>query len=118
MSKLRDLILKSNEDLKKQVVDMPSWGCKVVVKAMTGGVRDLYESELAKQLDRDGRIVGSMSMPKMRALVRCVFDEENVQIFTDKDIEALLNKSAESLNRIWDVILQLSGLAPEEKKST
>lgn len=116
MSKLKDLILKSTEDLKKQVVDMPTWGCKIVVKAMTGAVRDLYESELAKQLDREGRIVGSMTMPKMRALVRCLFDEDNVQIFTDKDIEALSNKSAESLNKLWETVLQLSGLAPEEKK--
>ena len=43
----RDQILKA-KDIKKETVNVPEWGGKVIVMGMTGKRRDEFEQEIVK----------------------------------------------------------------------
>lgn len=107
----RDAIL-AVMDVHFEDVDVPEWGGRVRVKALTGKERDALESSMivGKGKNKD------VSLKNLRAklVARSVVDEQDRAIFTDEDIPALGAKSAAALNRVYEVAQRLSGITQED----
>jgi len=109
----RDEIL-SVSDLPTQEIEVPEWGGAVFVRGLSGRERDEYELSMISM--RGGS--PSLSMFNARAkLVQlgCV-DADGKQLFSKSDVAALGKKNATALDRVYNVIRQLSGLSTEDVK--
>jgi hypothetical protein len=103
---LRDQIL-SSQDRPAEKLSIAEWGCDVWIRTMSGKERDALEAEsLAK---RGKNAQANMDNFRSRLAVRCVVDEAGVRVFTDDDADALGEKSASALGRIYDVAARLNG---------
>ena len=112
----REQILKA-QDLETEAVEVPEWGGKVLVRSLTGTERDAFEGSIVDM--PAGKQPGSspkMKMDNIRAklVARSVVDEAGELIFTDKDIQALGQKSAAALDRVFAVAQRLSGITDED----
>jgi len=111
MALSKDQILNAN-DLKIEEVQVPEWGGSVFVRGMTGSERDKYEASVTKLRGKEAQV----DMRNMRAklLVYTVCDESGTPLFSEADIEALGKKSANALQRLWEVAVRLSGISGQE----
>jgi len=102
----RDAILGAN-DLEKEIVEVPEWGGSVMVRSMNAKQRDSLEIRMMKDHhDIDG----------LRALMAiwCVVDGNGKNLFTMEDFDALCEKSAVALDRVFPVAQRLSKLTKED----
>jgi len=106
----REQILDA-DDYRTEVVDVPEWGGKVKVKALTGIERERYEASI-------GYVKGDRWVSKgnvqARLVAMCVIDEDGKRMFTEDDIQKLSRKSSAALKRVVDVCRKLSGLTDED----
>ncbi len=104
---LREQILKC-DDLKTEVLDIPEWGCEVMVKELTAKQR--------QQIFNASK--GAVDTEKLTAmyLLNCICDPLNGErIFEDADRDAVLGKSSRVTERIITRVLVLSGISEEEE---
>ncbi len=107
----RDAILSSN-DLTFEEVDVPEWGGMVRVRTLTGEERDALESSM---VERHGRKVDvNLSNLRARLVSLSCVDANGDRLFSDLDIEALGQKSAAALERVFAVARKLSGLSEQD----
>lgn len=93
-------------------VDVPEWGGHVLVKTMSGLDRDRYEASLR---DEKGKFVQDLWRAKTCAAV--IVDENGAPEFTEGDLRALGEKSANALDRVIEVANRknaLDGTAVED----
>ncbi len=105
---LREKILNAN-DIQEEIVEVPEWGVKVLVRGLTGEAR-------AKILSGATDLSGKIDYKKMYAslLIYSVFDPDTKEpVFEETDRDALLKKSATAIDRIVNVAMKLSGLGKE-----
>jgi hypothetical protein len=107
----RDAILAA-DDIRTETVEVPEWGGSVIVKGMTGQQRDSFEEAITAQRGKD--YVVNFRNFRSKLIVRCVVDENGVQLFGPTDVEALGKKSAAALQRVFKVAQKLSGLGDDE----
>ena len=110
----RDDILKVS-DIKLELVSVPEWGGEVWVKGMTGAERDKYEASCI--LEGEGlEGTGKIDMTNLRAklCVMTICNKDKKRIFKEKDIQALSQKSASALQRVFSVAQKLSGMSDED----
>lgn len=102
-----DDILKA-DDLPTEDVDVPEWGGIVRVRGLTGTERDRFEFKMAAARNDPSKV-------QVRAEVvgRCIIDGDGKRLFTDRQIDALGDKSGAALDRIFDVVRELSGMGDE-----
>jgi hypothetical protein len=108
----RDAILAA-DDRKTEDVAVPEWGGSVRVRSLSGSERDAYEAHIV-QLRADG--TKSVNLKNLRGKLvslSCV-DEDGGRLFSDEDAEALGDKSAAALERVFDVARRLSGLSEDD----
>lgn len=107
----RDAIL-AKVDVQERELYVPEWETWVNVRGLTARERDDYERSImvGKGKDRD------VNLRNLRAklVVRSVVDSAGQLLFSDADIEALGDKSAAALERIFDVARDLSGLSEQD----
>lgn len=109
--------LLARDDLGYVEVDVPEWGGKVRLKAMSGAVRDAYETavfverEAARKEGRNARNV------RARMAVYSIVDDKGVLLFSESEIAALGEKSSKALDRIFDAASELNGFNQAEKKA-
>jgi hypothetical protein len=112
----RDQILKA-DDLPTREVECPEWGGSVLVRALSGAERDAWEaSSLAQKTTLDGKgteFVPELANRRAKLVVQAVVDEDGKRVFVDRDAAELGAKSAKVLDRLFDVISELSGLSEE-----
>lgn len=111
MGTLRDQILAA-DDLPREQVDTPEWGVDHVwIRGMTAAERDAYEQSLTER-GPDGSVRPKRSMRNLRAafVVRILVDEDGERIFSDADADALGDKNAALIDRLWEKGRVLSGL--------
>lgn len=96
------------KDIKKETVDVPEWGGKVVVMGMTGKQRDEFEQAIVQ-----GKKV-KMSNIRAKLCQVSLVDAAGVLLFSPADITELGNKSAVALDRCFDMASKLSGLSKED----
>jgi hypothetical protein len=107
---LRDKILAIQNDTPSEIVEIPEWGVKVLVKGFTLGAKDDF---LASILDVNTK------EPNIRAfnvgvLVGTSYDPESGEkLFTEEDVAVLKQKSAAAIDRLVQVGQRLSGLTEE-----
>lgn len=112
MSKLlgRDQILNA-EDVSFEDVDVPEWGGVVRIRALTARERDAFEALIVRVEGKE--IIRDRSNASAKLLAMTAIDEEGNLIFSQADVTALGNKSAEAMQRAVKVAMRLSGLSEE-----
>ena len=111
----KDDILKAADNAPEEV-DVPEWGGTVLVRGMTGRERDAFEVSMRDQ--RSGqRLPGALNNIRSKVVVRCIVDDDGDRLFTDADIAALGEKSAASIDRVFDVASRLSGMSDEDQEN-
>lgn len=107
----RNSILNAN-DARTERIPVPEWDGEVCIRAMSGRQRDQFEQRARGQ-----------DLTNIRAFVVCLCacDESGKRLFTDSDVEALGDKNAAALDKIFWAALKLnrigSGDIDELKKN-
>ena len=103
------------KDIETEEVYVPEWGGKVIVRALSGRERDAFEASLSIQNGKGVRL----DLQNARAkLVACsLVDENGHPLFSERDVQALGEKSGKALDRIYEVASRLSGLGNREMES-
>lgn len=95
------------DDLEHEDVPAPEWGGTVRVRGLNGRERDSYEMRMAV-----ARQNGETDVDIRASLVgRCMVDENGERLFTDRELPQLALKSGAVLDRVFDVVARLSGIA-------
>lgn len=97
--------------LRVEPVDVPEWGGQLHVRVMTGTERDAFVAKRTETKDEGD------SKACARFIIGCACDEKGSLIFTEKDVEALANKSAAALSRVFKRVLAVNGIGPEGQES-
>lgn len=111
----REAILGAN-DLEREDVEVPEWGCVVTVQGLTGRQR----AELERMVAPPG--AGGTSQPDYGAfygaLVQmAVVDPDTGQpLFDRRDRDMLVSKSAKAFNRVAVVAGRLAGFGAEQMR--
>lgn len=104
------------EDRKFRVVDVPEWGGEVIVRNLSGTERDSFEASIV-QLKGNQQVVSTLNIrAKLAAL--SIIDPTDPELrrraFSDEQVNALGEKSADGLSRVYDVAAALSGISKED----
>jgi hypothetical protein len=111
MTLSKEAILAAN-DADFEFVDVPEWGGKVRVKTLTGDERDSYEQSL---IDQRGNVLGpKLAGAQARLVALTAVDDDGKRLFADEDVKALGAKSAQALNRVFEVSMRLSRLTQQD----
>lgn len=100
----RDNILNS-KDITTEKLDVPEWGGEVHIKVMTSKQRDAYEEFFTSDKRTNMRA-------RLAALTVC--NPDGVLVFNNGDIEALGEKSALALSRVFNVAMRMNGYDDKE----
>lgn len=94
-------------------VAVPEWGGYVFVKALTGKERDAFEASMLKGTGKQQRVDAQNVRAKLCSLAIC--DAKGTRIFSTREsIDALGNKSASALSRVYKVASELSGVTDDD----
>ncbi len=107
----RDDIL-AVKDIEVELVEVPEWDGVVYVKGMTGTERDRFETSIVEQRGKNTKV--SMENIRAKLAAESICDEDGKRLFSVKDINALGEKSASALQRVFDVAQRLSGITGED----
>ena len=102
------------DDLKREVVSVPEWGGDVNVRGMTGAERDKFESGIVEQRGKEQSVNLANIRAKLASLTIC--DDDGKRLFSEQDVQALSQKSAAALQRIFAVAQRLSGIGDDDVK--
>lgn len=107
----RDAIL-AKQDIPVREVFIAEWDTHVRVKGLNARERDDYESSIMTGKGKNRDVLTRNMRAKL--IVRSVVDELNKPLFAERDVEALGEKSAAALEKIFDVARELSGLSEND----
>lgn len=112
-STMREQIL-AKEDLPREAVEVPEWGCTLLVRTLMAVERDEFEASYV--LDKGNNKV-EVDRRNLRAklVVRCVVNEDGSRLFQDSDVEALGAKSAAAVERLFAVASRLNRLSSQDE---
>lgn len=100
-------------DLKHADVDVPEWGGKVRIRALTAGDALLYQDR-AFDITGDGSENGKAKISHLDYLVGLValsiVDEQDNPMFVYEEVQELGKKSHAALKRVFDAAQDLSGM--------
>ncbi len=91
------------DDRPTELVSVPEWGGEVKVRSLSGKERDTFEKTLAAGKGVDLRNI------RARLVATCAIGDDGKQLFTAGDVEALGDKSARALDRVFSVAQRLNG---------
>lgn len=113
MSTLKEAILNA-EDIKHKDVEIPEWGGVTVrVKALnTSQFADYQAKSMAMRQEKgSGGVDFQVRNRNAQLVVQCLYDPESGErIFKDNEAKVLLNKNAGTVNALFALIQDLSGL--------
>jgi hypothetical protein len=95
-------------DLPREPVEVPWIEDKLYVRGLTAGEKDAWYSRNMP----GGEFVWTANMTA-ELVVRTLVDEDGQRIFEDEDVAALGAKDAETMGRLFDISMRLSGLSEE-----
>lgn len=105
----RDAALAANDAPPNERVDLPEWGGHVFVRMLPLGPRGQWEDECFDTVTGKPRINTRMMEAKIVVLATC--DDSGGLLFSDRDISALCEKSADVVERIALAAMSLNGLS-------
>ena len=100
----RDEILAA-PDLPRVPVDVPEWGGRVFVRALTVGEQDALFAEAGAEKGYNARLVAF-----------CTVDENGGRLFVDADFAELEKKSAVALGRLIVAIGKVNAATPAARE--
>lgn len=109
----RDDILKV-DDRAMELVQVPEWGGEVWVRGLNGAERDKFEASMVQTRGKSQTV--NMANVRARLAAASMCDEGGVRLFTDADVDALGQKGAAALQRVFLVAQRLSGIGEEDVK--
>jgi hypothetical protein len=104
----REDILKA-EDVETREVDVPEWGGVVRVKALNGYDRDAYQASML-QFQKNGQASPELGNMTAKLVSWAIVDDDGNRMFNELDIGRLGQKSAAALDRVSNVVAEMSGL--------
>lgn len=110
----RDAIL-SSQDMQREDVEVPEWGCVVTVQGITARQRSELERMMAASTGGSGNAGKADFAAFYAALVQMsvVDPDTGKPLFDPRDRDTLLAKSAGAFNRVSRVAARLSGMGTE-----
>jgi hypothetical protein len=114
MKALSKAAILGADDLPRETVEVPEWGGAVVVRSMTAAERDAFEAEILEKQDRPA--AERLANLRARVVARTAVDANGVRLFADEDIEALGQKSARALDRVYAAASKLNGLSERDEE--
>jgi hypothetical protein len=102
------------QDLQYEDVAVPEWGGTVRVRGLTGRERDAFEAAVASARGKDVKL--NLQNVRARLAALSVVDADGARVFDERDINALGDKSAQALERVFQAAMRLSGLTPGDVK--
>lgn len=108
----RDDILNAS-DRPTRNVEVPEWGGTVIVRGLSGAERDAYEASMVVT-SPGGKVRTNMRNIRARLVAMACVDSDGARLFTDSDVDALGDKSAAAMERVFDVARTLSGLTDDD----
>ena len=99
-------------DIESEVVPVPEWNGEVNVQGLTLAEKDIWTDSILV----DGKASMTGATAKLCAL--CMRDESGGLLFTEEDIPVLQAKSAQALDRVFQVAQRLSGIGQEDIEET
>ena len=107
---VRDKILAIQDDTPSELVDVPEWGVKVLVRGFSLGAKDDFLSSI---LDPETKKTNLKAF-NVGILIGTAYDPESgAKLFSEADIPILKQKSAAIVQRLVDAGSRLSGLTDE-----
>jgi hypothetical protein len=107
----KEQILECN-DIKSEVVQVPEWNGEVLVQGLTLADKDKWTDAIVV----DGKASMEGATGSLCAL--CMRNEDGSRLFESSDIPALQQKSAQALDRVFQVAQRLSGIGQDEIEET
>jgi hypothetical protein len=111
----RDAILAS-DDRKIEKVEVPEWGGHLFVKSLTGRERDEFELSMLEGKGKNQEV--NLRNLRARLVAKTAVDSDDWDtakpIFQPADIQALGEKNAAALQRVYAKAQELSGLTADE----
>lgn len=108
----KDAILAA-DDVVFQDVEVPEWGGTVRIRALTGTERDGFEESVLRR-SPDGSFEAVMADMRAKLLVRTLVDEDGKRLFSAKEVAQLGSKSAQVLDRLFEIASRLSGISRKD----
>ena len=100
------------QDLPEEVVDVPEWGGKVLIRGMTGAERDAFEESI--MVGRGPNREVNLRNFRAKLVARSIVDPQTKErMFSDNEINELGKKSARALQRVFEAALRLNGMTAE-----
>jgi hypothetical protein len=117
LAAVKDVLLSASEilgadDIVTELVEIPEWKGKVIVRGLTGAERDGFEESLLERRGKNREVRLANLRAKLCALT--MVDGNGKRLFSDAQVEALGKKSASALQRVFAVAQRLSGLSDED----
>lgn len=116
---LRDQILAA-QDTSKEAVSVPEWGIEngLFIKTLSARERDQWETSMVS-IDMERRKVRKVNMANMRArlVTLTLVDADGKRVLGDDDAEALGEKSAAVIARLFDTAQRVNALSADEVKA-
>lgn len=110
----RDAIL-ALDDRQYETVFVPEWNSHVMVRGLTAGERDRWESDAVQIKGNIRTIKGDM---RASLIAKTVVDPNTKEpMFTRGDVERLAAKSARATERLFDAARKLSGMTEADVES-
>ena len=106
----RDEILTA-DDRGIEAVEVPEWGGTVYVRSMTGRQKDAFELSLYGDENKVEKKRLNNFRARLMALTLC--DEKGNLLFTEKDAEALGQKSVYAMDRVLAASKRINGITEE-----
>lgn len=113
MALLTRAAILAAEDIRFAYVEVPEWGGRVRVRSLTGTERDQYDAESWRASQVDGG--SALANFRVRRVARAIVNENGDRVFADKDVAALGAKNGGVIDRIDDVVVELSGMSSDSR---
>lgn len=104
----------ATEDLETKPVPVPEWGRTVLVKGLTGTERDAWEASLRVRVG-DKYVPDSKNM-RAKLVGRALVKPDGTRLFRDEQIPQLGTKSAKVLDRLYDIVTEMSGIGEKAEQ--
>ncbi len=99
-------------DLERETVDVPEWGCRVIVRGMTAAERDAFEQSTFEMKGKNVKF--NLANVRARLVAACCVDEHGQRVFGDDQVAALGAKSGKAVDRLYAVAQRLCGMRKED----
>lgn len=103
-----DILAADDVDVREEHV--PEWGGTVLLRGLSGTDRDAYEASLTMQ--RGDKTIPDPRNMRAKLVGRAIVkDDRKTRAFTDQQISALGAKNGAVLDRLFEVVADMSGLS-------